>query len=251
MYLTIEEAVYMVDRGSMLLFHEDGKTKKLLTMKECYALMESCGVSMDHFITYCKMLRAGYVAHRRGLPWVLKSKAEIERHDCRFHETFRQQRVVEQAPHVTRATKKRRMQGTERMAAWWPEYQWHAGHVTLPTCEVVDEQQTKEHTRRTNFPRMVPLASYEPTQVTQGDLQGIYLEIYPGNGTFSRKQAGNASSLLSMVACGQGYPPSSETLEDMGPLASSTSDASVRFVGVEHGDISLYSFFRTTLRDIH
>lgn len=41
LYLTIEEAVYMVDRASMMLFQEDPKTKKksLLSMKECFTLM--------------------------------------------------------------------------------------------------------------------------------------------------------------------------------------------------------------------
>lgn len=41
LYVTIEEAVYMVDRASMMLFQEDPKTKKksLLSMKECFSLM--------------------------------------------------------------------------------------------------------------------------------------------------------------------------------------------------------------------
>ncbi len=259
MYLTIEEAVYMVDRGSMLLFLEDGTKKRLLTMKECYALMETCGVSMDHFITYCKLLRAGYVAHRRGLPWVLKNKDEIRRCDCRFEETVENRRtrtseVRELAPPVDTKRQKRKRTGEDfsgTMGEWWPEYHWHDEHAgkNLPTFEVVDEK-TKEQRRLDLFPRMAPLASHAPNLGDSSSEQGMYLDVYPPNGNFSRKQPGTACSLLSMISCGENVPPSSEILEDLEPLMSS-SDAKVRFVGVEHGDIAFYSFFRTTLRDIH
>lgn len=42
-YLCIEEAVYLVDRGSMMLFMEEGRMKKrLLSLKEAYTLMVVC-----------------------------------------------------------------------------------------------------------------------------------------------------------------------------------------------------------------
>lgn len=261
--MSIEEAVYMVDRGSMLLFHEDPKTrnKSLLTMKECYALMESCGVSMDHFITYCKLLRAGYVAHRRGLPWAIRNKHEAwEQCDFRFG-----QRLVSQKRKLDVMTRydvppaqKKKMTAmhhkgfVQKATTWWPEYQWHCEHAknNIPKCTIYDEK-TKEQQRLDMFPRMLPLQTYDQHSVKEGESltqkDGVYLDVYPPNGSFSRKNPGSSLSIVSMVACGQDYPPSSDMLHEM----SSEKDATVRFVGVEHGDIAFYSFIRTTLRNIH
>eukprot|EP00889_Picochlorum_renovo_P006705 jgi/Picre1/33735/NNA_001214.t1 len=106
LYVTIEEAVYMVDRASMMLFQEDPKTKKksLLSMKECFSLMASCGVSIDRFVMYSKLLRAGYIVHRGDVPWVLKGREEIAKHTLELHQ---------EAPVPTlepyRPTKRRRM----------------------------------------------------------------------------------------------------------------------------------------------
>lgn len=243
------------------MFYEDSKTKKktLMSMKECYALMESCGVSMDHFITYCKLLRAGYIAHRTGLPWLIKSKNEVKQYNCTFKGNLVRKRnnVVERnASHGPKERKQRIEapcdEGKVSTVDWWPEYQWYDNQEKkmIPKCIVINEK-TKEQKRLGLFPRMAPLGSHEPLLHKKSDeSEYMYLDVYPPNSTFSRKQTGPLSSVLSMAACNHEYPPSSDTIHEI-EACTSSSENKVRFVGVEHGDIAFYSFFRTTLRDIH
>uniref|UniRef100_A0A7S3QU62 RNase III domain-containing protein n=1 Tax=Dunaliella tertiolecta TaxID=3047 RepID=A0A7S3QU62_DUNTE len=92
-YLHIEEAVFLVDRADLLLFVEQegdedavpGYTltgggssgtqppprHRLLSMQECFELMELCGVSMERYIVYSTLSRSGYLVMRYPSCWVL------------------------------------------------------------------------------------------------------------------------------------------------------------------------------------
>lgn len=253
----------MVDRGSMLLFYEQGiqKKKMLLSMKECYALMESCGVPIDNFIMYCKLMRAGFIAHRSNIPWVLKNREDISRLNFEYsvgnvdsdatssgHKRKRHD-MSSFAAGLQRGVKSStRGTGSAKSREWWPVYQYHDETTcsNLPTC-IVDNEETRERTRLQAFPRMAPLQRDTEALESPGLFSDIaYMDVYPPNAGFSRKNMGEKSGYMSMVACGRDHPP---------PLHAMTCvqhvDAPVRFVGIEHGDIAFYSFLKTKLRDIH
>eukprot|EP00798_Chlamydomonas_sp_ICE-L_P000100 gene100-5510_t len=85
LYLHIEEAVFYVDRGDLLLFVEvpssysnadTGDTKapqrRLLALQECYEMMLGLGISMERYIVSSKLQRSGYLVMRHPSRWVLQ-----------------------------------------------------------------------------------------------------------------------------------------------------------------------------------
>jgi hypothetical protein len=253
----------MVDRGSMLLFYEEGRQKKkvLLSMKECYALMESCGVPMDNFIMYCKLMRAGFIAHRSNIPWVLKNREDISRLNFEYsvgaidsvagssgHKRKRHDVSSFNVGPRKEVTATNRGTGNAKSREWWPSYKYY-DEVTcsnLPIC-IVDNEETRERTRLQVFPRMTPLQHDTEALEAPGRFSDItYMDIYPPNSGFSRKNTGEKSGYMSMVACGRDHPPPLHTMTCVQHM-----DAPVRFVGIEHGDVAFYSFLKTKLRDIH
>ena len=92
-YLFIEEAVYLVDRGDLLLFVELAPTEKgdasaarrLLSIQECYELMTALdegpvgpgrrggGCSMERYLVYCTLMRQGFLLMRHPSCWTLES----------------------------------------------------------------------------------------------------------------------------------------------------------------------------------
>ncbi len=70
-YLYIEEALYLLDRGDMLLVVELDKTMgRPLTMAEGLELMDHCGVPMSAFRIYGHLRRAGYAVTRYPACWI-------------------------------------------------------------------------------------------------------------------------------------------------------------------------------------
>jgi hypothetical protein len=89
-YLFIEEAVYLVDRGDLLLFvqvtdHQGGApSQRLLSVQECYELMTAtdpsghqAGCSMDRFLVYCTLMRQGYLVMRHPSFWILEPTQDL------------------------------------------------------------------------------------------------------------------------------------------------------------------------------
>jgi hypothetical protein len=74
LFLHPEEALYLVDRANLLLFEDTPAAgKRLLSLQECQELMIETGVSMDMFVVYCKLVRAGYIVQRHPFTWVVKN----------------------------------------------------------------------------------------------------------------------------------------------------------------------------------
>ncbi|KAL4437793.1 hypothetical protein ABPG77_005705 [Micractinium sp. CCAP 211/92] len=86
LYLFIEEAVYLVDRANLLLFLDGsggsggrrrggaggaGQQQRLLSLQEATDLMVSCGVPLDVYLVFAKLLRAGYIVTRHPARWAL------------------------------------------------------------------------------------------------------------------------------------------------------------------------------------
>jgi hypothetical protein len=75
-----------------------------------------------------------------------------------------------------------------------------------------------------------------------------YLDIYPPNSNFSRKNSGEKKYTISVAAENTASPPSEKVIHQCVKLANGTP---VRVAGIDHGDITFYSFIKTQLRDIH
>ncbi|KAG7667495.1 hypothetical protein Ndes2526B_g03498 [Nannochloris sp. 'desiccata'] len=74
LFLHPEEALYLVDRANLLLFEDTSASgKHLLSLQECQELMVANGVSMDMYLVYCKLMRAGYIVQRHPFTWVVKN----------------------------------------------------------------------------------------------------------------------------------------------------------------------------------
>ncbi|CAM6129967.1 unnamed protein product [Calypogeia fissa] len=68
LYCHVEEAVYMVEQGSLLLLRDDG----VATLRqEVYDLLAvpSNGCSWDAYQIFCHLKRLGYIVGRHGTPW--------------------------------------------------------------------------------------------------------------------------------------------------------------------------------------
>jgi len=194
---------------------------------------------------YSKLLRAGYIVHRGDVPWVLKGREEIANHTLELR-----QEASEATSAPYRPIKRQRMSITSsnvskgKSGEWWPAYTFHDVEQ-LPRCEVVNEE-TRTLDRLALFPRMKPIQSREYDTV---DTSLRYTDVYAPNGNFSRKKTGQKTALVSMCANGAEHPPNCDILH--ASEQREEQDVPVRFVSIEHGDVAFYSFFKTTLRDIH
>ncbi len=260
--LTIEEVVYMVDRGSLLLFREQGKKNVLMSMKDCYTLMSSCGITMDHVACIGKLMRAGYVTHRFGVPWSVKDKSEANGMTMAFAGMERRPEpaaVAEcQASNGGRGMVKRKVE-TERAdtkrgrrsdgrngrdaqadcngaaptssptSSWWPK---HEAVVTSPAplpCVVEPNREENKETRRKQFPHLRPLRTHAQADYVERHQDEkhafFYLDVFPPNGNFSRKSTGRKAALVSMISNGSTVPPPESLLRDI--------DAEARAVSVD------------------
>ncbi|GFH13920.1 tRNA_int_end_N2 domain-containing protein [Haematococcus lacustris] len=110
-FLHIEEAVFLVDRADLLLFVEQPSTAKhmpassdqsdllhgnaskadkaaqpqdivatgrwrLLSLQECYELMELAGVALERYLVYSSLSRSGYLVMRYPSCWVLEGEQQ-------------------------------------------------------------------------------------------------------------------------------------------------------------------------------
>ncbi|KAF5843618.1 hypothetical protein DUNSADRAFT_10793 [Dunaliella salina] len=102
-YLHIEEAVFLVDRADMLLFVEQEDDEdavpgytvtrgascsaqplprhRLLSMQECFELMELCGVSMERYIVYSTLSRSGYLVMRLPTKPIIEPEEKEKREE--------------------------------------------------------------------------------------------------------------------------------------------------------------------------
>ncbi|KAL3163143.1 hypothetical protein ABBQ32_009553 [Trebouxia sp. C0010 RCD-2024] len=72
LFLHIEEAVYLVSKGSLLLTLTDAEgQQQLLSLQEATQLMESSGISLSQYQVYSHLMRAGYIVTRHPATWVL------------------------------------------------------------------------------------------------------------------------------------------------------------------------------------
>lgn len=251
--LTIEEVVYMVDRGSMLLFREEGKKKILMNMKECYTLMASCGITMDHLACVAKLMRAGFVTHRFGVPWSLKEKSEANgmtmtfagmgngrgsavldggaaSNDGRGVAKRKRETACSDAKQgrgkVGRDTENAKENGTNAApmssrspaVSWWPAHEAIASHRP-PPCVVEPSKEEKKEARRKQFPHLRPLRTRAEADFVERHRDKkhsfFYLEVFPPNGNFSRKSTGRKAALVSMIANGSTLPPHETLLRDI------------------------------------
>lgn len=250
----------MVDRANLLLFIEEGpkKKKKLLSLKDCYSLMADSGVSMEQFLVYCKLMRAGFVAHRNGIPWVQKYN-EVGKRDFRLVagggiKDGLTERSNESAGRTMRKRKRGKASGGGIGRSWWPAYTYSSPgeEKKIPRCVIVTQDMLIE-SRLQEFPNLRPLRmysendlEYDSKEIRSHDL--LYLDVYPPNSNFSRKNSGEKKFIISVAAENTTSPPSEKVVYQCVKLASGTP---VRVAGIDHGDITFYSFIKTQLRDIH
>lgn len=177
---------YLVDRVNLLLFVEEGPKNKqrLLSLQECYELMVSAGVSIDWYIVYCKLMRAGFVCHRCGIPWTLKSKDEIRVRNFQIEGGGQQREerpeTVSDTSNKPSTVKTEIFEGRgnkekdstpstvrgKRGMQWWAEYEYHDKDVValLPKCNVIT-QECMMNRREKKFPRMLPLRTTPDSEV--------------------------------------------------------------------------------------
>lgn len=293
--LTIEEAVYMVDRGSMLLFREEGKKKILMSMKECYTLMAGCGVTIDHLSCLAKLLRAGFVAHRFGVPWSLKDRAEANEKTMEFAGAANKmdtagvvsgaigmgglkdgksmkrskpgeggqawlgkdaKRARRKDSDDSRDTKK---SASSSPSSWWPVHEFVAISSAPPPCVIEPNKQEQRQARRDKFPHLRPLRTLPEADFVERHQdkkqEFFFLDVYPPNGSFSRKSTGRKAALVTMIVNGSVLPPHQSLVRDIDVEARAVNvdpeTPPTRFCSLEHGDIAFYSLVRTRVRDIH
>lgn len=77
---------YLLDRANLLLFlhqahsgtdssgrrWQQSQQQRLLSLAEAHDLMLATGVSMDRYLVFCKLLRAGYIVQRHPARWLLR-----------------------------------------------------------------------------------------------------------------------------------------------------------------------------------
>ncbi|KAI3893159.1 hypothetical protein MKX03_020184 [Papaver bracteatum] len=71
-YLSIEETLYMAERGALLLVNSDGV---VLSLRDMYGMLgESMnGCSWDSFLAYKQLKSLGYIVSRSGVQWTVKN----------------------------------------------------------------------------------------------------------------------------------------------------------------------------------
>lgn len=72
LFCHIEEVMFMVERGALLLLEGDMS----LSMKDIYSLLaeENYGCTWDYYQAYCHLKGFGYIVGRHNCPWTLKSE---------------------------------------------------------------------------------------------------------------------------------------------------------------------------------
>eukprot|EP01026_Neomeris_dumetosa_P058016 TRINITY_DN5372_c0_g1_i8.p2 TRINITY_DN5372_c0_g1~~TRINITY_DN5372_c0_g1_i8.p2 ORF type:complete len:353 (-),score=38.40 TRINITY_DN5372_c0_g1_i8:222-1280(-) len=78
-YLFVEEAVYLIDRGDLLLAMETSKEQhRLMTLQEAFQLMNEQGVSMQRYYVYARFMRMGYMVRRYPSTWLVRNIQQLK-----------------------------------------------------------------------------------------------------------------------------------------------------------------------------
>jgi hypothetical protein len=83
---------FLLDRANLLLFLEEGgggggarrrppqqPVQRLLSLAEAHELMATAGVTLERYLVFCKLLRAGYIVQRHPARWQLKPGEDTAR----------------------------------------------------------------------------------------------------------------------------------------------------------------------------
>jgi len=70
LHIFIEEAVYLMDRGSMLMVDEAGAA---VALREAFGLMAASGVTAERYQVYSYFMRLGYYIRRHPAVWQLEA----------------------------------------------------------------------------------------------------------------------------------------------------------------------------------
>mmetsp|Transcript_36086 Transcript_36086/g.102154 ORF Transcript_36086/g.102154 Transcript_36086/m.102154 type:complete len:406 (-) Transcript_36086:117-1334(-) len=68
LYIFLEEAVYLMDRGSMLLLDRAGK---LVSFQEAFSLMVANGCSIERYLVYSHLMRSALYVRRHPAVWTI------------------------------------------------------------------------------------------------------------------------------------------------------------------------------------
>lgn len=275
LYLQVEEAVYMVSKGNLLLsvFDPAGQ-QHLSSLQEATELMVSTGVSIAQYQVYCHLVQAGYIVTRHPAMWVLDDTQNpsqmwsggnaIQQHSVLPNE----QAVPSSAPFAELETQKpswcisshtdlpppskRLKQSFTEQAdiklsrKWWPaalqSSMWNPAttdmQADLPRCEVVTEEASSSESVLLAKLKPFPAISVDGTcggVTVPSDLKLVYDVLKP-NKRFSKGNP-DAPKLAVCLSTGSNIPSCSVVQH----LHNVVAPLPLQFARVSGGEVSFHS----------
>lgn len=138
-----------------------------------WCLQADSGVSMGQFLVYCKLMRAGFVAHRNGIPWVQKYSEVLRKRGFRLaagggiNDGLTEGTGEKSAAaYSMRKKRKRKACGGEDSRSWWPEYTYFSAEEEskVPRCVIVTQDMLIE-SRLQEFPNLRPIRMYSESDL--------------------------------------------------------------------------------------
>ena len=129
---------------------------------------------MEQFLVYCKLMRAGFIAHRNGIPWVQKY-SEVGKRDFRLVSgggindgLTENNNDASAAQSCMRKRKKAKTSGGGIGRSWWPAYTYSSPEEEnkVPRCAIVTQDMLIE-SRLQEFPNLRPLRMYSDNDLEQ------------------------------------------------------------------------------------
>ncbi|GMH32451.1 hypothetical protein BSKO_00285 [Bryopsis sp. KO-2023] len=264
-YLHIEEAVFLMDRGSLLLFLEgfDCSTR-LASLQEAYETMNMAGVSVDRFVIYCQLKRNGFIVRRYPTMWSVAAEEVVasvwKDWSCETCQSMdlkpgKQANQQEDSKHNNhhQTTKNPSLEGvraenlneTGKDAKWWPgvseAHPWLADTVEvlpdIPKCEVAAVEEAPLANGPPPFP---PISRQGKT--SDCPKPRIVFEVFQPNSHFKRKSP-DAPYCVVCTASGQFL-----NLNTIKAMESARAGTPVMYAMVEDGDVMFFSVTETSTR---
>ncbi|KAL0042267.1 hypothetical protein WJX77_007990 [Trebouxia sp. C0004] len=273
LYLHVEEAVYLVSKGNLLLsLFDPAGQQNLSSLQEATELMVSTGVSIAQYQVYCHLVQAGYIVTRHPAMWVLDDMkipsqiwgegSAIQQHSVLPNE----QAVPSSAPlaeldtqepswcissHTSLPPPSKRFKQSEQaemklFRKWWPaapqSNTWNPGatdmQADLPRCEVVAEEASGKEAVLLAKLKPFPAICFEGTWggvTVPSDLKLVYDVLKP-NKQFSKGKP-DAPKLAVCLSTGSNLPSCSIVQH----LLTVVAPLPLQFARVSGGEVSFHS----------
>ncbi|KAL0041565.1 hypothetical protein WJX79_007557 [Trebouxia sp. C0005] len=222
LYLHVEEAVYMVSKGNLLLSVFDSAGQQhLLSLQDATELMVSTGVSIAQYQVYCHLVQAGYIVTRHPAVWVLDDA-----------------QTPIQIWSGVNATKQHSVSPNEQAVPSSVPLAELETQADLPRCEVVTEEASSSEAVLSAKLKNFPAISFAGTcggVTVPNDLKLVYDVLKP-NKRFSKGNP-DAPKLAVCLSTGTNIPSCSIVQH----LHTVVAPLPLQFARVSGGEVSFHS----------